>query len=153
MHTNGISILRASSIKKATVKNAVDEKIGSIEDIMIDYGTGETVYVVLSVDSGFLNLGSKYFAIPWQAFAFETHQDDVVILNVDKEKLKDAPGIDKDNWPVSPQHEYLTAVNTYYGYSRESIVNPTTGTRSYETQRGRYENRRDPDEKESDFLG
>ncbi|MFC4871909.1 PRC-barrel domain-containing protein [Negadavirga shengliensis] len=150
----GHLVLSASSIKGTTVKNAVDEKIGSIEDIMMDCATGEAAYVVLSVDSGFLNLGSKYFAVPWQAFAFDTAQEDVFILNVDKEKLKNSPGFDKDNWPTGPQLEFITEIRDYYGYKRPWETDPGyTGLDSDETLRGRYEERRDPGEKESDFLG
>src|SRR5680860_740929 len=154
----GHPILTVSEIKNTTVKNAVGEKIGKIENIMMDCGTGEAAYVVLSVDSGFLNLGSKYFAVPWEAFAFDTHQDDIIILNVEKEKLRDAPGFEKDNWPTGPQHEFITEMYTYYGYTRnrrESVVEPPIGTgkaTTYETQRDRYDNRRDTDEKESNFI-
>lgn len=148
----GHPILSVSEIKNTTVKNAVGEKIGKIENIMMDCGTGEAAYVVLSVDSGFLNLGSKYFAIPWQAFAFDTHQDDIIILNVEKEKLKDAPGFEKDDWPTGPQHEFITEMYTYYGYTKERPVDPSIEAKTYETQRDRYDNRRDTDQKESDFI-
>lgn len=150
----GNLVLSASTINGTTVKNAVDEKIGSIEDIMMDCATGEAVYVVLSVDAGFLNLGSKYFAVPWEAFAFDTAQDDVFILNVDKEKLENSPGFDKDNWPTGPQLEFISEVRDYYGYGRAREARPGySGVEHNETLRDEYRERRDPGEKESDFLG
>jgi|SRR5690606_17147596 len=145
-------IMRASTFENTTVKNAVSEKVGKVEDIMIDTSTGEASYVVLSVDSGFLNLGSKYFAIPWQAFKFDAAQEDVFILNVDKEKLKNAPGFDKENWPTDPQHEFLTEVQTYYGFSRATEPNPPLGTRDKDTIRDRGDDTRDPNPKQTNFI-
>lgn len=108
-------ILSTSTIEGSTVRSLSDERIGTIKDIMLDTDSGEVVYVVLSVDTGFLNLGSKYFAIPWQAFSFNSHFDDVFILDIDKERLENSPGFDKDNWPSGPQREFITEIHTYYG--------------------------------------
>lgn len=144
-------ISRASTFKNTTVKNAVSEKVGKVEDIMIDSSNGEVSYVVLSVDTGFLDLGSKFFAIPWQAFKFDTHQEDIFILNVEKEKLKYAPGFDKDNWPSNPQHEFLTEVQTYYGFSKNTDPNPPLENRDMDTIRDR-DNPRDPNPKQTNFI-
>lgn len=144
-------VMKSSDIKNTTVKNAVDENIGSIEDVMIDTSTGEIAYLVLSVDSGFLNMGSKYFAVPWQAFAFDTAQDNVFILNVEKERLENAPGFEKDDWPNLPQHEFLTEVRSYYGFNRATESNPPLGDRTTETIRDR-EDRTDPNRKQTNFI-
>ena len=110
-------VLSASTINGTTVKNTADEKLGEIKDIMLDTDTGRVAYVVLSVDTGFLNLGSKYFAIPWQAIAFDTVHEQVILkVDVNKEKLENSPGFDKDNWPAAPQTEFINKVHTYYGY-------------------------------------
>lgn len=154
------AVLSASSIKGTTVKNAVDETVGEIEEVMMNTESGEVAYIVLSVNSGFLNLGSKYFAIPFKAFSFENHQDDVVILNVDKDKLENSPGFDKDNWPSGPQTEFINEVNTYYGVeeNRKSSTQRNTrdeniGVTHNETVRDNYEDRKNPNSKESEFLG
>lgn len=144
-------LIKASSFKNTTVQNAVGEKIGSIEDLMIDSHSGKATYAVLSVDTGFLNLGSKYFAIPWEAFAFDTAQKDVFILNVDKERLKNAPGFEKDQWPDHPQHEFLAEVHSYYGFERAMEPNPPMGSRTTETIRDR-DDARDPNPKQTNFI-
>jgi len=108
--------LSTSILKDTTVRNAADEKLGVIKDVMLDMEAGRVAYVVLSVDTGLLNLDNKYFAIPWEAFHFDASQEDVIILNIDKEKLKNSPGFDKHNWPTSPQHNFINEVYTYYGY-------------------------------------
>ena len=144
-------IQRASTYKNTKVKNAAGEKVGKVEDIMLNTATGEISYVVLAVDTGFLNMDSKYFAVPWQALKFDTAQEDVFILNVEKEKLKNAPGFDKDNWPDDPQHGFLTEVHNYYGFSRATEPNPPLGKRDTGTIRDR-DDTRDPNPKQTNFI-
>ena len=144
-------LIKGSSFKNTTVKNAVGDKIGSIEDIMIDSHTGGATYAVLSVDTGFLNLGSKYFAIPWEAFDFDTAQKDVFILNVKKDRLENAPGFEKDEWPDHPQHEFLAEVHSYYGFERATEPNPTVGRRTTDIIKDRDEPR-DPNPKQTNFI-
>lgn len=109
-------ILSADTIKGTTVKNTADEKLGEIKDIMLDTETGKIAYAVLSVDTGFLNQDSKYFAIPWAALEFDPTHQDIILLNADKERLKNSPGFDKDNWPIAPQTEFINEVHVYYGF-------------------------------------
>ena len=105
----------ASVLRGTPVRNAADEKLGEIKDVMLDIESGRVAYAVLSLDTGVLKLDSKYFAIPWEAFHFDATQDEIIILNIDKEKLKNAPGFDKNRWPTSPQYNFINEVHTYYG--------------------------------------
>ena len=104
--------LSTSSIVGTNVYNRSKENLGNIEDLMIDLNDGSITYVVLSF-GGFLGLGDKYFAIPWALFSIDT-KDEKFILNVDKKRLENAPGFDKDNWPVDIN--YIDSVYTHYGY-------------------------------------
>jgi sporulation protein YlmC with PRC-barrel domain len=112
-------IISASTLQGADVRSSSDESIGEIKDLMIDVSSGEISYAVLSVSTGFLNLDSKYFAVPLEAFEFQRFNDDytgqVVVLDVSKEKLENSPGFDKDNWPTHPDSVFIDSVNSYYG--------------------------------------
>lgn len=111
------TLLSASSIKGTSVKNLRDEEIGTIKDVMLYTDTGEIAYAVLSVNTGFLNLESKYFAIPWEAMSFilaNRSGEEVITLDVDKDKLENSPGFDKDDWPMTPQSEVISAAFKYY---------------------------------------
>ena len=77
------------------VVNAKNEDLGKIEDVVLDAGSGRIAYAVLSF-GGFLGMGDKYFAIPWNAIHFNLSEEHAV-LNVDKKLLENAPGFDKDN--------------------------------------------------------
>lgn len=117
-----VSALSASSIAGTTVLNPAMETIGSIEDLMVDLETGEINYAVLSVDTGFLNMGSKYFAIPLEEFDFKPTSKEAM-LSIDKERLENSPGFDKDNWPTGAQHDFVNEVFSYYGRERQGNRN------------------------------
>ncbi len=68
-----------------------------------------------SPSEAFLGLGDKYFAIPWEALRIVPHEHRF-ILDVSKERLENAPGFDKKNWPKASNREWLTGVYSYYGY-------------------------------------
>ncbi|MDQ1274939.1 MAG: hypothetical protein QG610_512, partial [Euryarchaeota archaeon] len=58
--------LSAGTIKGDKVVNRAGNDIGKIEELMIDLQDGRIAYVTVS-HGGFLGIGNKLFAIPWQA--------------------------------------------------------------------------------------
>jgi sporulation protein YlmC with PRC-barrel domain len=96
-------------------KNVVSpqqENLGSIEEIVLDKVAGETRYVVLSF-GGILGLGDKLFALPWKSISYDPGQD-AFILNVEKDRLKEAPGFNKDNWPDFANETWRSSINDFY---------------------------------------
>lgn len=110
-------VLSATTIIGDKVVNTAGEHLGNIKELMIDLDGGLIAYAVLSF-GGFLGLGDKLFAIPWEALTVDT-DNHTLILDVDKEVLKSAPGFDKDNWPDNAKYEagWLLGVYEYYGYA------------------------------------
>lgn len=106
--------LSASTINGTDVVNLAGENLGDIKELMINVDNGRIEYAVLSF-GGFLGIGDKLFAIPWEAFSIDKAKEQV-ILNANKEKLKSSPGFDKGNWPSHATHDYLTKVYSHYGY-------------------------------------
>ena len=107
-------VLAASTIKGDKVVNLQGENLGNIEDLMIDLERGRIAYAVLSF-GGFLGMGDKLFAIPWEALTVDMAEKRLV-LNVDKELLKRAPGFDKNNWPDMTDRTWGNELYSYYGY-------------------------------------
>jgi sporulation protein YlmC with PRC-barrel domain len=107
-------VLSGSSLKGDRVVNYKGEDLGKIEEIMIDLDRGRVAYAVLSF-GGFLGLGDKLFAIPWQAITVDTIKKQLT-LNVDKALLEKAPGFDKENWPDMADLSLGTTLYGYYGY-------------------------------------
>lgn len=106
--------LSASSLIGDKVVNLQGEDLGKIEELMIDLNSGQVAYCVLSV-GGFMGLGDKLFALPWQAVTVDTERK-VFVVNIDKQALENAPGFDKNNWPQFDAEDWLLGVYDYYGY-------------------------------------
>jgi sporulation protein YlmC with PRC-barrel domain len=96
------------------VVNPRGEDLGKIEDFVIDPKNGRVDYAVLSF-GGFLGMGDKLFAVPLEAMRLSL-EEKRFILDVDKERLKHAPGFDKDHWPDTSDRAFGTKVYAYYGY-------------------------------------
>ena len=107
-------VLSASTLKGDKVVNKQGEDLGKLEELMIDLDRGRIAYAVLSF-GGFLGMGDKLFAIPWQAFTVDTAEKRLV-LNADKELMKKAPGFDKSKWPNMADPTWATTLYGYYGY-------------------------------------
>ncbi|MDE2600199.1 MAG: PRC-barrel domain-containing protein [Rhodocyclaceae bacterium] len=109
----GPEVMAADTLEGDSVVNNRDEKLGEITDIMIDVQTGQVAYAVLSC-GGFMGIGDKLFAIPWGALTLDASQKQFV-LDIDKERLKAAPGFDKDHWPSMADSRWASEVHDYYG--------------------------------------
>jgi len=106
-------VLSASTLTGDRVVNAAGEDLGKIDEMMIDTLTGRVAYAVLSF-GGFLGMGDKLFAIPWDRLSLD-EDNKRFILNVDRAKLERAPGFDKDNWPDMADPSWGLQIFTYYG--------------------------------------
>lgn len=109
---NDRSTLSASTLIGDPVVNRKGEDLGKIEDLMIDPEQGRVNYAVLSF-GGFLGMGDKLFAVPMQALKL-SREDKKFILDVDKERLKNAPGFDKNHWPDITDRSFGSKVYAYY---------------------------------------
>jgi sporulation protein YlmC with PRC-barrel domain len=107
-------VVSASKIIGEAVINHQKESLGKVHELVIDTELGSVAYVVLSF-GGFMGMGNKLFAIPWQAFEFSATEYKL-ILNVNKEKLKDAPGFDPEKMPNFADRSWGESVHSYYGY-------------------------------------
>jgi sporulation protein YlmC with PRC-barrel domain len=107
-------VLSAGSLIGTAVVNAAGESLGSIEEIMLHTDTGDVAYAVLSF-GGFLGIGDKLFAVPWEAMTIDATSERIV-LDVDRDRLENAPGFDKDNWPLTADAAWMSEVHGYYGY-------------------------------------
>ena len=109
----GPEIMAASTLEGDAVVNTRGEDLGNIEEIMLDVPRGRIAYAVLSF-GGFMGMGDKLFAIPWSALTLDTERK-CFVLDVDKERLQQAPGFDKDHWPAMADTRWATDIHTYYG--------------------------------------
>jgi sporulation protein YlmC with PRC-barrel domain len=109
----GPELMGANTLIGNDVYNQNDENLGDIKEIMLDVRSGRVSYAVLSF-GGFLGMGEKLFAVPWTALTLDTVNKRFV-LNVEKERLKSAPGFDKDQWPNMADSSWAQSIHDYYG--------------------------------------
>lgn len=94
------------------------ESLGKIEDIVVHPG-GQASYAVLSF-GGWLGMGDKLFAMPWTVLetvevdAKKEDSERSLVLPLDKEHLKRAPGFDKKNWPVMANPDWAKDIDAFY---------------------------------------
>ena len=121
----GPALMGADTLIGDSVVNAQEEDLGDIKEIMLDMQTGQVAYAVLAF-GGFLGMGEKLFAVPWQALHLDT-ANKRMMLNVDKERLKNAPGFDKDAWPDMSDVSWAGGIHSFYGTDPNRSGAPTMG--------------------------
>lgn len=109
----GPQLMGADTLIGNDVYNFEEEDIGDIKEIMLDVSSGNIAYAVLSFGS-FLGLGEKLFAVPWSALKLDT-ENKRFLLNISKDRLQNAPGFDKDNWPNLSDQTWANDIHSYYG--------------------------------------
>jgi sporulation protein YlmC with PRC-barrel domain len=88
---------KASELVCMKVQNQAGEELGHIRDIVFDLNSERVVYCVLGTAEGILS-PEKLHAVPLRAFQ-ASEDGSYLTLNADKEKLAQAEGFDRNNWP------------------------------------------------------
>jgi sporulation protein YlmC with PRC-barrel domain len=109
----GPEVMDAATLQGDKVVSAAGEDLGKIEAIMLDVASGRIAYAVLSF-GGFLGIGTKLFALPWAALTLDAREK-CFVLDVDKQKLENAEGFDKDHWPSMADPIWASELHAYYG--------------------------------------
>lgn len=109
------TIVAKRSLLGAKVINGEGKDLGTVEDLVIDSRDDRVVYAILSF-GGFLGMGDKNFAIPFKALGFDV-DNKIAVLNIDQDRLKNAPGFDKDNWPDMTDQTWASQIHSHYGYT------------------------------------
>ncbi|HSK74966.1 MAG TPA: PRC-barrel domain-containing protein [Thermoanaerobaculia bacterium] len=110
---NETQVLSASTMIGDKVINRQGESLGDIKELMIDMDSGRVAYAVLSF-GGVMGMGDKLFAIPFQSLQLRPDHHDFV-LDIDKDRLKKAPGFDKNNWPSTADRKWGAQIHEFYG--------------------------------------
>jgi hypothetical protein len=107
------NLIGSDKVEGTAVYGADDNKIGSIERVMIDKVSGTVSYAVLGF-GGFLGLGNDHYPIPWQSLKYDTRLGGYV-AGVTEQQLRGAPRFSEErdwNWADKAGNH---AVDDYYG--------------------------------------
>ena len=113
-----MEIVRSKDVLDEDVEDMQGNNLGTIKELMLDKYTGKVQYVVLA-SGGILGLGATLHAMPWEIFSYAKDRD-CFVINIDKEKLKSAPGFDPENWPNMANPEWTSNLHNFYGISPTS---------------------------------
>ncbi len=85
-HTTAIL---ASKVKGTTVYNTTGEKIGHIEDVVLDKTSDRIMFVALGF-GGLMGIGEKFYPVPWSVLDFDTEKDGYIVP-LSKGEIDEAP--------------------------------------------------------------
>jgi sporulation protein YlmC with PRC-barrel domain len=88
-HTHAIL---ASKVTGTDVYNPQGEKIGHIEDIVLDKTSDQIMFAVVGF-GGIIGIGEKFHPVPWSTLDYDKDMGGYVIA-ISKEKLEAAPAYD-----------------------------------------------------------
>ena len=109
MTTHGtVQLQRTSHCIGAKVIDSQQQELGTIHDIALTSARDKVSYVVLDY-GGFLGMGAKYFAVPYESFRTQADKPDTMVLSIDKQTFESAEGFDQENWPDKADTRWLAS--------------------------------------------
>jgi PRC-barrel domain len=84
-----VSLIGSDKVEGTAVYGADDNKIGTIQRVMIDKVSGQIAYAVVSF-GGFLGMGEEYYPMPWSKLDYDTDLGGYRV-DVTEDQLRGAP--------------------------------------------------------------
>jgi len=88
-HTTAIL---ASKVKGTTVYNNAGDKIGTVEDVVLDKTSNQIMFAALGF-GGLMGIGEKYYPVPWSMLNYSEDKGGYVVP-LDKARIENAPAYD-----------------------------------------------------------
>ena len=89
------TLIGSDKVEGTAVYGADQQKVGSIERVMIDKVSGKVAYAVLGY-GGFLGIGDDHYPTPWSSLTYDTNLGGYR-TNITKNQLDKAPRYSSDN--------------------------------------------------------
>jgi PRC-barrel domain len=84
-----VSLIGSDKVDGTAVYGADDQRIGSVQRVMIDKVSGKVAYAVISF-GGFMGIGEDYYPMPWPNLKYDTRLEGYRV-GVTEDQLKGAP--------------------------------------------------------------
>ncbi|MBP0493828.1 PRC-barrel domain-containing protein [Pararoseomonas indoligenes] len=82
-------LISADKVEGTAVYDRAGERLGTVEDLMIDKVSGRVAFAVMSF-GGFLGLGENHHPLPWSVLTYDTTKGGYVV-DLTREQLEGAP--------------------------------------------------------------
>lgn len=106
------SVISSHRVEGTDVYNREGDKLGSIDDLMIDRVSGQVRYAVMEF-GGFLGIGTDRYPIPWRLLTYDTGLGGYVVP-LSTPQLEGAPKYESTKVPEYDD-AYGAVLNRYYG--------------------------------------
>lgn len=110
------SAIRASKVIGTDVYSTAGEKIGKVEDVVLDKMSNNIMFAVVGF-GGFLGMNEKYHPLPWSTLDFDRNRNGYVV-SASKDQLKAAPA-DAIDELTRGDGEMRARVYDYYGAEKD----------------------------------
>lgn len=129
-------LVRASKLLERELENRQDQKLGEVADLAIHMRQGRVLYVVVG-DAPVAD--DKLAIIPWQAI--QGHSDDALVLNLQRERLREAPAIDEDRWSNLMASDFSRRVHEFYNTNPDWVYGSDEPRRNRDDRQDRPRDR------------
>jgi sporulation protein YlmC with PRC-barrel domain len=117
-------VQKAGKLMGTPVKNLQDQKLGKVENLMVDLSAGRIVAVIIS-SGEYIGLGDELSAVPPTALRFNAEHD-TLQLDASKDMLAGSPHFKASQWPDFSQPGYAGGI--YHAYKVEPWFSTTATT-------------------------
>jgi len=121
-------VQRASEVVGTDTTNLQNEKIGEIEEILIDLSAGRLVALVVSTGE-FLGIEGELSAIPATAFRFSTDRESLQ-FDTNKAALQAAPHFRPNRWPDFARADEIGAIYTAHNVEPYFLTGSATAPKA-----------------------
>ncbi len=90
--TGHTTAIRASKVKGTSVYSSTGDKIGHVEDVILDKQSDTILFAALGF-GGVLGMGEKYAPVPWSVLDYSEDKGGYVVPMTEDE-IKNAPAYD-----------------------------------------------------------
>jgi sporulation protein YlmC with PRC-barrel domain len=108
----GSDAIRATQVIGTSVKDAGGDKIGKVEDVVLDKLSNNIVFAIVGF-GGFLGMGEKYHPIPWTALKYD-EREGAYVVPYTREMLEAAPADSIDALVAGNAMAYRDRTYDYY---------------------------------------
>lgn len=113
---NAGTLISAGAIRGTPVYNTGGEALGSVDDLMVDTGSGRIAYALMSF-GGFLGIGERTHPVPWAVLKYDRDRKGYVVP-LTKAMLVDAPTYGREDKPRWGERAYEERIHDYYKTDR-----------------------------------
>ena len=88
-------LIASNKVEGTPVYDRHGDKLGTVQNFMVDKRKGQVVYAVLKHGGGFLGLGERYYPLEWDQLTYDTKLEGYHV-ELDEDDLKNFGSFDSD---------------------------------------------------------